>query len=180
MATLLEMLQGFQPNQQISPVPIPGQGSISGANQPGAYDSLAQYMSPQGAVPSPVTAEGLEGLTAPIGGDGLGISGQTPGTGLEQVGLDLTNPAGGGSDLFKSLSGFGDLAQGAASLFGAYNAFQSLKQAKEQFGFQKDVTNRNLANQATITNDALRARQGARSAFGGVQRAPAQVSGAPI
>ena len=182
MPTTAETLQGFNPqrNPMISPNPgTPGASPISGA--PGG-------MSPEVAallgINTPVTADSLAALTSPyVASDGLGITGEGPISGLDQVGLDLGQgtPNVGGSDLFKSLSSFGDLAQGAASIFGAYNAYKQLKLAKEQFGFTKDLTNRNLGNQAIVTNEALTSRRDARRAVAGGNAGPGpQVSGAPV
>jgi len=80
----------------------------------------------------------------------------------------------------------------------AYLGFQNLDLSKKQFGFLKDTTNRNLANQASLTNTNLESQQYARMAGqGNYDRstatgrealstdlekylAPRRVSGAPV
>ena len=54
--------------------------------------------------------------------------------------------------------------QGLGSLAGIYYANKGLQQAKDQFNFQKDVTNTNLNNQIKSYNTALNDRINARAA----------------
>lgn len=59
--------------------------------------------------------------------------------------------------------GTGGLAlQGLSSLAGIWSSMQQQKLAKEQFGFQKDVTNTNLNNSIKSYNTALEDRFGSR------------------
>lgn len=111
-----------------------------------------------------------------------GISeGFSPVTGQQDILSKLGGLFGGGEGGgFGSLSGYGDLLGGAASVFSAYTGYKNMKLAKEQLDFTKKSTNRNIENQAAVTNEALRARSNARSAFGGKKTTPTQVSGAPL
>lgn len=97
---------------------------------------------------------------------------------------NLQNFMGGGGNGqgsgFGSMQGWGTALGGIGSLIGAYNGIQQGKLAKEQFGVSKALANRNLSNQATVTNEALRAKQGGRNAvFGGNVKAP-QVDGSAV
>lgn len=92
---------------------------------------------------------------------------------------DLLGRAGNGD--FGSLQGWGSVVGGLGSIWGAYNGMQQMKLAKEQFNFSKSMANRNLANQAAVTNQALRDRRsGRRAVFGGNKGTGAQVNGAPV
>ena len=72
-------------------------------------------------------------------------------------GLDTTG-AGGGSGF--GLSGWGSLLggigagiQGLSGLANAYMGLKNYELAQDQFGFQKALANRNIANQAKIINN---------------------------
>lgn len=67
-----------------------------------------------------------------------------------RIGLD--NNAGGFT-AGNVLGGLSGLLQGAGGLLNAYTGLKSLEMAKDQFGFQKALANRNLANQAKIINN---------------------------
>jgi len=56
-----------------------------------------------------------------------------------------------GLDLKTGLAG----VQAAAGLLNAYTGLQGLGLAKDQFGFKKASTNRNVANQAKLTNNSI-------------------------
>lgn len=60
------------------------------------------------------------------------------------------------------LSGVGNIMGGLAGLAGAYTGLQQLGLAEDQFDFTKGLTNRNLFNQAQITNAQMKDRQKAR------------------
>jgi hypothetical protein len=62
-------------------------------------------------------------------------------------------------DTMSTLSG---LAQGAGSLWSAYNAAKQFGLAKDQFKFSKNAFNANFANQAKMINSQLEDRQRAR------------------
>ena len=79
-------------------------------------------------------------------------------------GLDFSSgsPASGGLNLGK---GLGYAQQGVGLLndaFGAYNAYQANKLAKQQFAFQKDAFNKQYAAQKNLTNSQLADRQAQR------------------
>ena len=100
------------------------------------------------------------GLPTAVGSDnGLGVlpaygSYVDPST-VEQTGLlDFLGKDG--------LANFGSILKGGASLYGAYNGAQQLKQAQDQFDFSKSAFNRNLNNQAQSVNTRLEDRQRAR------------------
>jgi len=96
----------------------------------------------------------------------------------------------------KDTTGFNPYIQGIGAATGVANAylgFENLKLGKKQFGFAKETFNRNLANQAQLTNEALRSRQRSRILGEGlVERGPGLeedlssyvkqhgVSGAPV
>lgn len=108
------------------------------------------------------------------------VGGQTPGSpGNTSLFGGLLDQASAGN--FGSLQGWGSVMGGIGSLVGGFNGLQQMKLAKEQFNFSKSLANRNLANQAAVTNQALRDRRsGRRAVFGGNKGTGAQVSGAPI
>ena len=61
-----------------------------------------------------------------------------------------------------------DILQGISGLAGAYMGYKNYKLAKEQFGFQKGLANRNLANQAKVINNSYdNAAQVAAGMIGG-------------
>lgn len=77
-------------------------------------------------------------------------------------------PAGGNTSLLPdwlnkdTMSTLGGLAQGAGSIWAAFNAGKQLDLAKDQFKFSKGAFNANFANQAKIVNSQLEDRQRAR------------------
>ena len=79
-----------------------------------------------------------------------------------------SNVAGAGSNLGAGTGlgfnvGTGGIAiQGLSSLADIWSAMQQQKLAKEQFGFQKEVTNTNLNNSIKSYNTALEDRFGSR------------------
>jgi hypothetical protein len=108
----------------------------------------------------------------------LNMDYQNPGTGL---------PSGSSASKGIDLAGLGAGLQGLAGLASAWAGLQGVKQGREQLRFTKDLTNRNLANQAQTTNTALADRQARRiSASGGAYKSVAdymkenQVSGGAI
>lgn len=91
-----------------------------------------------------------------------------------------------------TMSTLGGLAQGAGSLWNAYNASKQFKLAQDQFDFTKGAFNANFANQAKNINAQLEDRQRARiggtgdnNAAGNYQSLEAymdqnKVNGAPV
>ena len=91
------------------------------------------------------------GITAPS------MTGQTAGTGLG-FNLGTANMVLGGIGTIGNL----------------WMAYQAQKLAKEQFGFQKDITNANFANQLQSYNTALTDKINSRTAQEGGNTADAQ------
>jgi hypothetical protein len=61
----------------------------------------------------------------------------------------------GGFDWGNAMNTFNTGAQGLLGLAGAYNAYKQMGLMEDQFNFQKNLANTNLANQAAITNQKL-------------------------
>lgn len=53
------------------------------------------------------------------------------------------------------LGGLGQIGQAGAGLMNAYTGYKNYKMAKEQFGFERALAQRNLANQAKLINNAI-------------------------
>ena len=67
-----------------------------------------------------------------------------------------------------------NILQGVSGLANAYMGYKNYKLAKEQFGFQKGLANRNLANQAKVINNTYdNAAQVAAGMIGGGSYNPA-------
>lgn len=90
-------------------------------------------------------------------------------TGLGQQGMQGMQNAGGGMGGLAGYLGAGaGLLQGIGGLANAFMAAKGLELAEEQFGFQKGLANRNLANQSKIINNAYdNAAQVAAGMIGG-------------
>ena len=100
---------------------------------------------------------GLQGTT--LDGQAFRFGGQEP-TGLSNA----MGYIGAGADILQGISG----------LAGAYMGYKNYKLAKEQFGFQKGLANRNLANQAKVINNTYdNAAQVAAGMIGGGSYNPA-------
>jgi len=90
----------------------------------------------------------------------------------EGVGAVAGNAAGGaggdslwgkiGNGDFGSMQGWGQLAGGLGDIGQAYMAYKNYGLAKDQFAFNKDITNRNLSNQSITVNAKLEAWAKAR------------------
>jgi len=65
--------------------------------------------------------------------------------------LGVDNPNATGLDLKTGLAG----VQAAAGLLNAYTGLKGLGLAKDQFGFAKSAANRDVANQAKLTNNSI-------------------------
>lgn len=91
----------------------------------------------------------LGGALAPVGGD-IPI----PKTGGD-VPTGLFDRAANGD--FGTLQGWGTLAGGLGDIGKAYMAYKNYGLGKDQLEFNKQLTNRNLANQAIITNAKMKA-----------------------
>ena len=100
-----------------------------------------------------------------------------PGTQMETIQPETGGLLGGE---FGSMQGWGQLLGGIGDIGSAYMAYKNFGLAEDQFDFTKLATNRNLANQATTTNSALRSQNRARNRLGGGDRTTAQVDGSPL
>ena len=146
----------------------PADISFGGSTPAVGGDPMANFMNyggNYGATPSFAAPGATAGVPAATGGGWLpeGLAGGLFGKG------------------WGSLQGWGSAIGGIGDLMGAWNGMQQTKLAREQFGFSKAMANRNLANQAAVTNQALRDRRsGRRAVFGGNKGTGAQVSGAPV
>jgi len=103
------------------------------------------------------------------------------------AGLGALSNYGGGGDTstgidWGSLQGWGQLLGGLGEIGSAYMGYKNYGLAKDQFKFNKQFANRNIANQATVVNEQLAHKRGARIASGGAapNRPLAQVDGSPI
>jgi len=141
-------------------------------------------------------------------------AGNAPGTGIFPVGGTPDNFSTGGNvpaniaggvtpptTAVDSPTGFNPYIQGinaASGVANAYLGFENLRLGKKQFGFAKDSFNKNLANQAQLTNNQLEDQSRSRIAASGLYdrgtasgresiasdlesyTAPRRVSGAPV
>lgn len=87
----------------------------------------------------------LTGSDGPLFSGGQGF-GQQPG------------PQFGGGGFSRGMSNFSLGAQGLAALYGVYNANKLRKRGDEQFSIEKDIIDRNLANESLAYNDVIRQR----------------------
>lgn len=94
---------------------------------------------------------------------------------LEYPRVSSTGGNGFFGDLFKDtkitdwMSGLAGLGQAGMGLWNAYNGMKQLDIARQQFGFEKALANRNIANQAKIINNTYdNAAQVAAGMIGGV------------
>jgi hypothetical protein len=72
-----------------------------------------------------------------------------------------------GFDWGGTMKGFSDFGSGVASLAGLYSAYKQLGMMEDQFNFARADRNQNVANQAAITNDRLRAQANAEAQLSG-------------
>jgi len=80
--------------------------------------------------------------------------------------------AGGGFGLGDALG----VAQGLGALGSAYTAYKGLGLAEDQFGFEKALANRNLANQGQLINTQLQNAADVGLALGGGAMTPEQIA----
>lgn len=148
------------------------------------YDGLVNYGSKNVFTPSmdvPANYQGVQigntgyfidnGVATNLSGDVKPISdfyGQSV-IGLDGKTATLNNPGGGWQQgLAYGLAGM----QALSGLANAFLGYKNYKLAKKQFGFEKDVMNRNIANQAKVINNTYdNAAQVAAGMIGGVDSA---------
>ncbi len=73
----------------------------------------------------------------------------------DSLALNFGNQGSGGMDWSNALSNFSMGAEGVMGLAGAYNAYKQMGLMEDQLNTQKNVTNRNISNQAKTTNRML-------------------------
>ena len=120
-----------------------------------------------------------------IGATGTDVYGNLVNLGYDQIqGLrGLTNDGrafefGNSNKGLSNAAGYigagANILQGISGLANAYMGYNNYKLAKEQFGFQKGLANRNLANQAKVINNSYDdAAQVAAGMIGGGSYNPA-------
>ena len=110
-----------------------------------------------GPMPS-VGLENFNGMTGTLGDQSLTLGTQGSNWG------NIAGMVGAGAGILQGLGG----------LASAYTAYKGLQLAKDQFRYQKDLANRNLANQAKIINNSYdNAAQVAAGMIGGGSYNPA-------
>ena len=157
--------------------------------QPGlAYEPKYQFSTPGGAQgiqsnfdsprPTGARAQQMNSLSSTLGPEFSADAGIE----MPDQGFDFSNAMGN----------FSIGAEGIAGLANAYNAWQQTGLMKDQLNMQKNMANRNIANQAAVTNRQLqdKASMAAQSLSNSDPGTPAyeadykkqlsQVSGAPI
>jgi len=77
-----------------------------------------------------------------------------PAATTDAFGNSLATP-GSSAPAMNNFTKFGLVANGLTGLAGAYNAFNQTRLMEDQLKFQKNITNRNVANSATTTNTQL-------------------------
>ena len=120
-------------------------------------------MAPLGSTPSTAAATAAvvmpSGGAAPAPGGGL----TTPGVQAPQINPvtgELLNPT------FFQSGGMLDVGLGALQTLGnLWNSFQQVKLAKDQFAFNKEAWNTNLANQEKTYNTSLANREASRGSY---------------
>jgi len=93
-----------------------------------------------------------------------GILGEDFGNNAFNVNANVNAEAGGMFDFLDS-ENFGKISNGigaAQNLFSLYAGMQGLGLAKDNFKLQSGLAKTNLNNQANVTNERLRTRQGSR------------------
>ena len=76
----------------------------------------------------------------------------------DALGIGSGTGGAGGFDWGNAMSNFSMGAEGVMGLANAYSAYKQLGLMEDQLGMQKASYNKDIANQATLTNDQLRQR----------------------
>lgn len=121
----------------------------------------------------------LKTQSANLSTGGLAGSGFTPGGGSglnigSQDALQLGLPGGNGLDWGNIMENYSLGAEGLTGLAGAYNSYKQMGMMEDQLKMQGDIANRNIANQAAVTNRQLddRATMGAQMLDGAAYGTP--------
>ena len=154
-----------------APIAMPNAGvpSISGGN--------LNYGGQLGGVPLDQGFNSNANVSALMGGN-PNASGAMPGLGGVSLGgvagkqPGFVEKAMGGE--YGGLEGWGQMLGGLGDVGSAYMAYKNYGLANDQFDFQKQVTNRNMANQSVIANAKMEAWAKARG------MAVPQTDGRPI
>ena len=87
-----------------------------------------------------------------------------------------TTSSSGGFGGFGGLAGIGQIAGGLGALGSAWTGYKALGLAEDQFGFEKAATNRNIANQGLLANNAITNANEVGLALGGGAMTPDQIA----
>lgn len=82
----------------------------------------------------------------------------------------------GGFGGLGGLAGIGQIAGGLGALGSAWTGYKALGLAEDQFGFEKAATNRNIANQGLLANNAITNANEVGLALGGGAMTPDQIA----
>ena len=136
------------------------------------YGNLELFRTPDGMIGA--TGTDVYGNPVSLNADQIqGLKGLTrDGQGFE---FNRNNGLNNGLSNAAGYIGAGaDILQGLSGLASAYMGYKNYELAKEQFGFQKGLANRNLANQAKVINNTYdNAAQVAAGMIGGGSYNPA-------
>ena len=128
--------------------------------QPQQYKSWADFTTPgyDNMQQKNFTQMGLGGQYKPAQ-TGMGAA----------IGNDNANLSGGWGDWFSAdkMSGYGNILSGIGSVAGAVNGYNQLGLQEDMFDFNRDLTKRNLANQARLMNNHMRMQAENNYAFQG-------------
>ena len=134
------------------------------------YGNLELFRTPDGMIGA--TGTDVYGSPVNLGYDQIqGLKGLTRDGQAFQLG---GQEASGLSNAMGYIGAGVGVLQGLSGLANAYMGYKNYKLAKEQFGFQKGLANRNLANQAKVINNTYdNAAQVAAGMIGGGSYNPA-------
>ena len=140
---------------------VPNYNNTGNAYSLNAGTGMMTQVRPSTDFVGPMPSVGLEnfnGMTGTLGDQSLTLGTQGSNWG------NVAGMVGAGAGVLQGLGG----------LAGAYMGYKNYKLAKEQFGFQKGLANRNLANQAKVINNSYdNAAQVAAGMIGGGSYNPA-------
>lgn len=144
-----------------NPVQMPSMSGPVGM----AFPAVASPMAPLGSTAAPSTAAATAAVVQPSGGTaapaGGGLTAPTPqAPQINPITGELLNPT------FFQSGGMLEVGLGALQTLGnLWNSFQQVKLAKDQFAFNKEAWNTNLANQEKTYNTSLANREASRGSY---------------